>query len=225
MRVLLVEDDELLGEGTCRGLSLLGYVVDWVKDGQTALRAILSEDFDAIVLDLGLPGRPGMEILRAIRAKKNSTPVLILTANDSVDSRVKGLDTGADDYLVKPFDLSELGARIRALHRRNASAHTPILKHGRITLDPAAHIAYLDGEFLSLSRREFILLQKLIENVGRVLSREQINQSLYKWGEEVDSNALEVHIHNLRRKLGFSLVRTVRGVGYIVEKNHEDVDS
>jgi len=218
MHVLLVEDDELLGDGVRIGLAQFGYVVDWVKDGQIALQTILSENFDTIVLDLGLPKRSGIEVLKAMRAKNINTPVLILTANDGVDSRVKGLDCGADDYLVKPFDLEELCARIRALHRRSASRTEPIINHGRVILDPASRSVYIDGEALVLSRREFVLLQKLLENSGRVLSREQLNQALYSWDDEIDSNALEVHIHNLRRKIGFTLVRTIRGVGYMIEK-------
>jgi two-component system response regulator QseB len=218
MHVLLVEDDELLGDGVRIALSQFGYVVDWVKDGQIAMQTVLSEDFDTIVLDLGLPKRSGLEILKAMRAKNINTPVLILTANDGIENRVKGLDTGADDYMVKPFELEELCARIRALHRRSSARTEPVLTHGRVSIDPAARAAYLDGESLILSRREYVLLQKLLENAGRVLSREQLNQSLYSWDDEIDSNALEVHIHNLRKKLGFALVRTIRGVGYMVEK-------
>ncbi len=218
MRVLLVEDDHLLGEGVRVGLVHFGYVVDWIKDGQLALQSIVSETYDVIVLDLSLPKRSGLEILKVMRSKNINTPVLILTANDSIDSRVQGLDTGADDYLVKPFDLEELCARIRALHRRSFSRADPVITHERIVLDPAARAVYLDGEPLPLSRREFILLQKMLENAGRVLSREQLSQSLYNWDDEIDSNALEVHIHNLRKKLGFPLVRTIRGVGYVIDK-------
>lgn len=218
MHVLLVEDDELLGDGVRIGLSQFGYVVDWVKDGNMALQVLSAETFDTVVLDLGLPKRSGLEVLKTMRAKNINTPVLILTANDSIDSRVKGLDTGADDYLVKPFDLGELCARIRALHRRTSSRSEPTITHGRISIDPAARAVYVDGEALVLSRREFVLLQKLLENTGRVLSREQLNQALYSWDDEIDSNALEVHIHNLRKKLGFPILRTIRGVGYMVEK-------
>lgn len=222
MHVLLVEDDELLGDGVRAGLEQFGYSVEWIKDGQTALQKILSESYDTIVLDLGLPKRSGLEVLKAARAKNINTPVLILTANYGVDSRVKGLDCGADDYLIKPFDLEELCARIRALHRRSSSRIEPVMTYGRLTLDPASRAAYVDGEPLPLSRREFVLLQKLLENTGRVLSREQLNQSLYTWDDEIDSNALEVHIHNLRRKMGLNLIRTIRGVGYMIEKiGHE----
>lgn len=218
MRVLLVEDDELLGDGVRMGLAQYGYVVDWIKDGQAALQAILSEHFECIVLDLGLPKRSGLEILKAMRARNVNTPVVILTARDGIDERVKGLDAGGDDYLVKPFDLEELCARIRALQRRSTSRAEPRISYGNIMIDPAAHTAYLNGVALALSRREYALLQKLLENAGRVISREQLNQTIYSWEDEIDSNALEVHIHNLRKKLGHPLVRTIRGVGYMVER-------
>jgi two-component system, OmpR family, response regulator QseB len=218
MRVLVVEDDKLLGEALVIGLGQYGYAVDLVEDGQTALQAILSENFDTIVLDLELPKRSGLDVLRAARAKNVTTPVLILTAKELVEDRVKGLDAGADDYLVKPFDLDELSARIRALQRRRVSRAEPIISYGNITLDPASRSAYLGEETLILSRREFALIFKLLENVGRVLSREQLTQTLYGWGDEIDSNALEVHIHNLRKKFGHNLIRTIRGVGYVVEK-------
>lgn len=217
MRVLLVEDDELLGDGVCMGLTQYGYVVDWVKDGQSALQAVLLENFDTIVLDLELPKKSGLEVLKAARAQNITTPVLILTANELVEDRVKGLDAGADDYLVKPFDLEELSARIRALQRRTASRADPTIAYGGITIDPASRQAYLDGELLILPRREFALLQKLLEHAGKVISREQLIQTLYGWGDEIDSNALEVHIHNLRKKLGKEVIRTIRGVGYVIE--------
>lgn len=218
MRVLLVEDDELLGDGVRIGLTQFGYVVDWVKDGQMALQAILSETFDTIVLDLELPKKSGLEVLKAARAKNITTPVLILTARELVEDRVKGLDAGADDYLVKPFDLDELSARIRALQRRTVSRAEPLIHLGNLSIDPASRSVYLDGEPVLLSRREFALLHKLVENMGRVLSREQLTQTLYGWGDEIDSNALEVHIHNLRKKFGHNMIRTIRGVGYVVEK-------
>lgn len=218
MRVLLVEDDELLGDGVRIGLTQYGYAVDWVKDGQAALQAILSENFDTVVLDLGLPKRSGLEVLKIARGKNVTTPVLILTARELVEDRVKGLDAGADDYLVKPFDLDELSARIRALQRRTASRAEPMVSFGSITLDPASRTAFLNDEPVILSRREFALLLKLMENIGRVLSRENLTQTLYGWGDEIDSNALEVHIHNLRKKFGHDLIRTIRGIGYVVEK-------
>lgn len=218
MRVLLVEDDELLGDGVRVGLKQFGYVVDWVKDGQSALQAILSETFDTIVLDLELPKRSGLEVLKSARSRNITTPVLILTARELVEDRVKGLDAGADDYLVKPFDLGELSARIRALQRRTAARAELLITYGDLSLDPASRTAFLKEEPVILSRREFALLHKLLENVGRVLSREQLTQTLYGWGDEIDSNALEVHIHNLRKKFGHHVIRTIRGVGYVIEK-------
>lgn len=221
MRVLLVEDDELLGDGICSGLKHYGHTVDWVKDGKSAHEAVTStqENFDIIVLDLGLPKMSGLEVLRNIRERNVTTPVVILTARETIDDRVKGLDAGADDYLTKPFDLDELCARMRALQRRSKSRAKPLLTYGDIVLDPAAHVVTFKEEPVLVSRREFALLQKLLENAGRVISREQLNQTLYGWGENIDSNALEVHIHNLRKRFGSDLIRTIRGVGYMAEKN------
>lgn len=221
MRLLLVEDDELLGDGVCTGLRQYGYTVDWVKDGQSAIQALSSENFDMVVLDLGLPKMSGLEVLKTVRGKNITTPVVILTARETVEDRVKGLDAGADDYIVKPFDLDELCARLRALQRRISARAKPEINHGNITLDPASHSVHLGKEELNISRREFVLLQKLLENPGRVLSREQLTQTLYGWGYDVDSNALEVHIHNLRKKFGTPLIRTIRGVGYMIEKEKE----
>ncbi len=223
MRVLLIEDDEFLGDGIRTGLKHYGHTVDWVKDGRSAYEAICSthENFDIIVLDLGLPKLSGLEVLKTIREKNIVTPVVILTARDTVDDRVKGLDAGADDYLTKPFDLDELCARMRALQRRSKSRAKPIITYDQITLDPASHVVTLNGQEVMASRREFALLQKLLENAGRVISREQLNQTLYGWGENIDSNALEVHIHNLRKRFGSKLIRTIRGVGYMVEKRSE----
>lgn len=219
MRVLLVEDDELLGDGICSGLKHYGHTVDWVKDGKSAFEALSrkQENFDVVVLDLGLPKMSGLEILKRVREKNIPVPVLILTAKDTVESRVQGLDAGADDYLPKPFDLDELCARLRALQRRSKSRAQPVLTYDDITIDPAAHIVTLKGEAITLTRREFTLLQKLLENAGRVISRDQLNQTLYGWGENIDSNALEVHIHNLRKRFGTKLIRTIRGVGYMVK--------
>lgn len=220
MRVLLVEDDELLGDGIRTGLKHYGHTVDWVKDGRAASEVLTSkhENFDIVVLDLGLPKISGMDVLKIIREKNIPTPVVILTARDNVDDRVRGLDTGADDYITKPFDLDELCARMRALQRRAKSRVKPVLSYGPITLDPASHVVTLNNEQVLVSRREFALLQKLLENSGRVISREQLNQTLYGWGENIDSNALEVHIHNLRKRFGNHLIRTIRGVGYMAEK-------
>lgn len=224
MRVLLVEDDELLGDGIRTGLRHYGHTIDWVKDGKAANDVLTStyENFDIIVLDLGLPKMSGLDVLRSIRERNITTPVVILTARETVDDRVKGLDAGADDYITKPFDLDELCARMRALQRRSKARAKPILTYGNITLDPASHVVLIDGEQAMISRREFVLLQKLIENAGRVISRDQLNQTLYGWGENIDSNALEVHIHNLRKRFGTHLIRTIRGVGYMAEKLSED---
>ncbi|WP_423064080.1 response regulator [Candidiatus Paracoxiella cheracis] len=223
MRVLLVEDDEFLGDGIRTGLKHYGHTIDWVKDGRAARDVICSthETFDIIVLDLGLPKLSGLEVLKMIREKNLATPVVILTARDTVDDRVKGLDAGADDYLTKPFDLDELCARMRALQRRSKARAKPIITYADITLDPASHIVQVKNKEVLVSRREFALLQKLLENAGRVISREQLNQTLYGWGENIDSNALEVHIHNLRKRFGTKLIRTIRGVGYMVEKKSE----
>lgn len=223
MRVLLVEDDESLGDGIRNGLKHYGHTVDWVKDGRTATDVIAAnyETFDAVVLDLGLPKVSGLDVLRSIRDRNISTPVVILTAKDTIDDRIKGLDGGSDDYMTKPFDLEELCARLRALQRRSKSRATPVITHGDITLDPASHVVTYKNEEALVSRREFALLQKLLENTNRVISREQLNQALYGWGENIDSNALEVHIHNLRKRFGAKLIRTIRGVGYMIEKRAE----
>ncbi len=223
MRVLLVEDDELLGDGIRNGLTHYGHTIDWVKDGKAANDALMTtfENFDIIVLDLGLPKMSGLEVLRRIRERNLNIPVVILTARDSVDDRVKGLDAGSDDYITKPFNLEELCARMRALQRRSKERAVPIITYGDIVLDPASHEVKRGGEHVPVSRREFALLQKLLDNAGRVISREQLNQTLYGWGENIDSNALEVHIHNLRKRFGTTTIRTIRGVGYMVEKIEE----
>ena len=222
MRILLVEDDELLGDGLRAGLKQYGYAVDWLKDGLSADQALKTESFDLVVIDLGLPKIPGITVLQNLRTRGQTMPVLILTARESIEDRVKGLDSGADDYLTKPFDLDELCARLRALQRRFSSRAEPLLVHENITLDPAAHTVSLNGEIINVSRREFALLHKLLENAGRVLSREHLTQSLYGWGEDVDSNALEVHIHNLRKKFGQAFIHTIRGIGYMIDKSKEE---
>lgn len=219
MRILLVEDDEPLGRGIVAGLRHYGYVVDWLKDGAAALRFLHAELFDMIILDLNLPKVPGLTVLHELRINGVKTPVLILTAMDSVDDRIKGLDLGADDYLTKPFDLDELSARIRALQRRFAGNRAaPVFTYRNLTLDPASLVVTLGEEYVNLSRREIALLQKLLENVGHVVSRETLSQCLYGWGDDVDSNTLEVHVHNLRKKIGLNFIRTIRGVGYMAEK-------
>lgn len=222
MRILLVEDDELLGDGLRTGLIQYGYTVDWLKDGLAADQALRTENFDVVVLDLGLPKLIGITVLQNLRSRGQTAPVIILTARDSTEDRVKGLDSGADDYLTKPFDLDELCARMRALQRRSTTRAEPTLTHENIVLDPAAHSVTLHGKLINVSRREFALLQKLLENAGRVLSREHLAQSLYGWGEDVDSNALEVHIHNLRKKFGQEFIHTIRGIGYMIAKCKEE---
>jgi two-component system OmpR family response regulator/two-component system response regulator QseB len=200
------------------GLRQAGFAVDWVRDGHAADLALSTETFDLVVLDLGLPRLSGMEVLKRARDRGRTAPVLILTARDATGDKVSGLDAGADDYLVKPIDLDELAARIRALTRRSAGRAAPLLTHGNLALDPAAHSVTLAGQPVDLASREFSLLQLLLESAGRVLTRSQLEQSLYGWGDEPDSNALEVHIHHLRRKLGSELIRTLRGVGYTIPK-------
>jgi two-component system OmpR family response regulator/two-component system response regulator QseB len=218
MRILLVEDDPQLGDGLTIGLRQAGFAVDWVQDGNAADHALQSEIFDLVVLDLGLPKLSGMEVLSRARGRGQTMPILILTARDATGDKVSGLDAGADDYLVKPIDLDELTARLRALTRRSAGRADPLLTHGSIVVDPAAHSVTLAGQAVELSSREFSLLQMLLESAGRVLTRSQLEQSLYGWRDEPDSNALEVHIHHLRKKLGSDLIRTLRGVGYTIAK-------
>ena len=218
MRILLVEDDPQLGDGLTIGLRQAGFAVDWLKDGNSADQALQSESFDFVVLDLGLPRLSGMEVLTRARSRGQNMPILILTARDATGEKVAGLDAGADDYLVKPIDLDELTARIRALTRRSAGRAEPLLIHGDLALDPAAHTLTQAGLLVELSSREFSLLQQLLENAGRVLTRTQLEQSIYGWRDEPDSNALEVHIHHLRKKLGSELIRTLRGVGYTIAK-------
>ena len=200
------------------GLRQEGYTVDWVRDGDAADLATTTNDYDAILLDLGLPGKSGLELLAQWRRQQNTLPILIITARDAVADRIAGLDTGADDYLVKPFDLNELAARLRALLRRRAGRATPVIEHGPLVLDPATHEVRLHGDAIKLSGREFALLHALLQDPGVPLSRSQLEDRLYGWDEEIGSNAVEVHIHALRRKIGSDLIRNVRGVGYMVPK-------
>ena len=218
MRILLVEDDKLLGDGVQAGLVQSGFNVDWVRDGVAAELALKTGEFAGVVLDLGLPRLSGLELLERLRRGGDKVPVLILTARDRVEDRIKGLDGGADDYVVKPFDLHELAARLRALVRRSRGEAAPKLRVGGIELDPAARSVSFHGRPVELSQREFALLQELMLNAGQVLSREQLAQRLYAWGEEIESNAIEVHVHHLRRKLAPELLRTVRGVGYMMPR-------
>jgi DNA-binding response OmpR family regulator len=217
MRILLVEDDELLGDGLAAGLRHCGYNVDWLRDGESARAALATEDYAALVLDLGLPRLDGMAVLRLLRAEGNAIPVLILTARDTTWDKVGGLDSGADDYLVKPVDLDELAARLRALARRRSGTRAPLLKFRDVELDPAARRVRVLGQPAEVSAREFVILEMLMRNVGKVISRAQLESALYGWGEGAESNVVEVHIHHLRRKLGADLIRTVRGVGYLME--------
>lgn len=218
MRILLAEDDTLLGDGLRAGLHQQGFQVDWVRDGQAAERELRAQPYAAAILDLGLPLKDGLAVLAEVRRAKVMLPILILTARDTVPDRVKGLDVGADDYVVKPVDLQELAARLRALVRRAHGQPQERLQIQDITLDPAARQVQQADKAVALSAREFDLLHALMLNADRVLSREQLEQHLYSWGQEVDSNAIEVHIHHLRRKLGGSLIQTVRGVGYMLAR-------
>ncbi len=218
MRVLLVEDDELLGSAVQAGLEQSGYTVDWLRDGGQAASALRDEEPDILVLDLGLPGKEGLTVLKELRARDSSLPVLILTARDTVEDRIAGLDVGADDYLVKPFDLGELSARLRAISRRRGGRASPLIQYGDMVFDPAARSVSVDGAEVNLSAKAMAILEALLERPGMPLSRERLEQILYGWGEGVESNAVEVHIHHLRKKLGKDRIRTIRGLGYMMPK-------
>ncbi|MCB1852038.1 MAG: response regulator [Gammaproteobacteria bacterium] len=218
MRLLLVEDDELLGSAVCSGLTHAGYTVDWLRDGKAAAAALKQEQVDLLVLDLGLPGKDGLSVLRELRADGSSLPVLILTARDTVEERIAGLDIGADDYLIKPFDLGELNARLRAIARRRAGRATLKIQHGDLTYDPKEHSVTVGGQVVQLHAKSNAILEALLQRPGMPLSRERLEQILYGWGEGVESNAVEVHIHHLRKKLGKERILTVRGVGYMIPK-------
>ena len=217
MRVLLVEDDAMIGDAVVAGLSADGYAVDWVRDGRAAELSIGTHSYALVLLDLGLPARDGLSVLKTVRARKLDVPVLIITARDTVADRVAGLDAGADDYLVKPFDLDELLARVRALLRRAAGRAEPLIERGALTLNPATHEVRLHGRAIEVSAREFALFLALAERAGSVVSRPQLEERIYGWNEAVGSNAIEVHVHNLRRKLGESVIRNVRGLGYTLD--------
>ncbi len=219
MRVLLAEDDAMIGAAVRDRLRGQGFAVDWVRDGRAADAALAGNVYDLLLLDLGLPGREGLAVLKALRGRGSTLPVVILTARDAVDDRVAGLDAGADDYVVKPFDLKELEARLRAVLRRRAGSASSVIEHGRLSLDLASHELRRDGVPVPVSPREFALLHALLERPGRILSRAQLEERLYGWGEEVGSNVVEVHIHSLRRKLGADLIRNVRGVGYRIPED------
>ncbi len=225
MRVLLVEDDALLGDGIQAGLRLADYAVDWVRDGEAARLALQHHDYNACVLDLGLPKKDGLAVLKDLRGRGNATPVLVLTARDTHADKISGLDAGADDYLTKPFDLGELQARLRALIRRASGAASPVLEHGEVRLEPAAKRVTKNGETVTLSAREYALLHDLMTHRNQLRTRAQLEDSLYAWGAEVESNTVEVYIHHLRKKLGSEFIRTVRGFGYqLGEKAGRETD-
>jgi DNA-binding response OmpR family regulator len=217
VRLLLIEDDEQLGRAAQAGLAQQGHAVDWLRDASAARAALATGDYAALLLDLGLPGQDGADFLREIRRAGVATPVLVVTARDLIDERVLALDSGADDFIVKPYDLQELGARLRAVVRRAAGRAQPLLVHEDLELDPAARTVMKDGADIKLTAREYALLVHLLEHRGRVRSRQQLQDCLYDWEAEIESNAIEVHVHNLRRKLHRDLIRTVHGQGYTID--------
>ena len=219
MRVLLVEDDPMLGQAVSQALRDASYAVDWLQDGRSASTALSHHHFETVLLDLGLPGRDGLDVLRDLRAQGDTTPVLIITARDAVEQRIRGLDTGADDYLIKPFAVGELLARMRALVRRHAGSGSPLLGNGALTLDPVTKMVTAGGVEQTLSNREFALLRELLVRPGAVLSRGELEERIYGWGDEVESNVVEYIIHSLRRKLGADAIRNVRGLGWMVERH------
>lgn len=218
MRLLLVEDDPMIGESVLQLLRAENYAVDWVRDGHMADEALRGEQYDLVLLDLGLPKRDGLEVLRGLRARKSTVPVLVATARDAIGDRVAGLDAGADDYVVKPYDTDELLARLRALLRRSAGRAEPVFEHKGVSLNPATHEATVHGQPVSLSAREWAVLEPLLARPGVVLSRAQLEEKLFSWKDDVSSNAVEVYIHGVRKKLGPDLIQTVRGLGYLVPK-------
>lgn len=221
MRLLLVEDDEILGDGLAAGLTMEGYAVDWLTNGALADEALKMNCYELVVLDLNLPDMDGLSVLRALRARKDETPVLVLTAKDTIPDRVEGLDGGADDFVIKPFELDEVCARLRALARRNEGRSTPTIEYKGIVLDPASRQVTFNDEKVELSQKEFEILSFLMGNIGRVVSRARLEESLYSWSSDIESNTVEVHIHYLRKKLESGIIRTVRGVGYIIDSENE----
>jgi two-component system OmpR family response regulator len=220
MRVLLIEDDQMIGEAVQGALKDVSYAVDWINNGQTALDVLAYQHYDMILLDLGLPGKDGLFVLKAIRAKNNPVPLLIISARDNVEDKVRGLDGGADDYLLKPFEITELLARMRAVLRRKGSMAATLLTNGIVTLDPVTHEAVANnGKPIQLSKREFALLQALLIRPGAILSRSELEERIYGWDEEVESNAVEFLIHALRKKLGSAAIKNIRGAGWMVSKN------
>jgi two-component system OmpR family response regulator len=218
MRLLLVEDDAMIGEAVLDALRAEHYAVDWVRDGEAADGALRSESYDLVLLDLGLPCRSGLDVLRALRGRRETVPVLVVTARDAIGDRIAGLDAGADDYVVKPFDIDELQARIRALLRRSAGRAEPVFSHRGVSLNPATREASVDGIPVALSAREWAVLEPMLQRPGVVFSRLQLEQKLYGWKDEISSNAVEVYVHGLRKKLGSELIETVRGLGYLVPR-------
>jgi len=218
MRLLLIEDDPMIGRAVRLGLVRAGFTVDWVTDGRSGQAGLSNAVYDVVVLDLGLPRVDGLSLLQELRSRRDTVPVLIVSARDAVPDRIAGLNAGADDYLLKPFDLDELIARVRALLRRHAKAASSEMKVGALTLDPVLRLATLEGQALTLTAKEFALLEALLLRPGAVLSRERLEESIYGWGEEVGSNAVEVHLHNLRRKLGSHVIKNIRGVGYRISE-------
>ncbi|MBT9476494.1 response regulator [Polaromonas sp.] len=218
MRLLLVEDDAMIGEAVLQVLRAEHYAVDWVRDGVMADAALKTETYDLVLLDLGLPKRDGLDVLRALRARRAAVPVLVATARDAVGDRIAGLDAGADDYVVKPYDIDELLARIRALLRRSAGRGEPVFEHKGVRLNPATREATVQGQQVSLSAREWAVLEPLLARPGAVLSRTQLEEKLYSWKDDISSNAVEVYIHGVRKKLGSELIQTVRGLGYVVPR-------
>jgi DNA-binding response OmpR family regulator len=218
MRVLLVEDDAMIAQGLQTALRQAGFAVDWMRDGKSADNALQTSDFDVVLLDLGLPQRNGLHVLRDLRKRGDLTPVIIVTARDEIQHRVAGLDAGADDYIVKPFDLDEVMARMRSVLRRAAGRGDPSIQHGELKLDPVSHTVERSGIAVNLSAHEFAVLEALLQRPGAVLSRQQLEDRLYGWDTEIGSNAVEVYIHGLRRKLGSEAIQTLRGVGYFIPK-------
>lgn len=214
MRILLIEDDSSLGNTIKRWLELDGYAIDWIKNGNEVERTLETQNYDCLLLDRGLPGLSGDEVLMRLRLQHDQVPIIMITALDSVMNRIEGLDLGADDYLVKPFDLEELSARIRVAIRRSSGIASPILQHESVTLDPRTKKVALNGEDISLTAKEFMVLYVLMQNPKQVMTRTQLEDKLYSWGEEIESNAVEVHIHHLRKKLGNTFIRTIRNLGY-----------
>ena len=221
MRILLVEDDRMIGEGLKKGLKLGGYAVDWVEDGQSAEVSLKTQPYDLVILDLGLPEKSGMEVLHDIRQSNDNTPVLILTARDNISDKVAGLDEGADDYMLKPFALEELEARIRSIIRRKSGYSQPVFQHQDIVLNPATKQVNYKGQNIALSGKEFSLLHDLIKNPSAIVSKNQLEESLYGWNEEISSNAIEVHVHQIRKKMSTSVIKTIRNVGYTLDKEQK----